>query len=179
MSILSYSSSMCALLAAGVMVLAVSCPYAGAEEDYAEVPAEIVAVRAFLDEFEGAQRRDPFKPFQLQKNVARTREPERTSLSATLESIVFNGSMPDGFAQNLSRMPRIRITGLMKVDGNMAACAEVENLGSRILHPGDRIVLEESAKDDDRAKWFIVRSIDDHGMLIELDDKQKIRGKFF
>ncbi|WP_144303272.1 hypothetical protein [Oceanidesulfovibrio indonesiensis] len=179
MSISFFSSRAHVLPAAVACLLIFPWPDAHATANQEmDVDPAVQAIHDFITEFEAMPRRDPFKPVQLQeKNVAQ--QQEKASIRSTLEGIIFDGTMPQEAAADLSRMPRIRVTGLMKVDGRIAACAEVENLGSRILHPGDRILLDESRKHEDRTKWFTVKSIDDDGMLIELDDNQKIRGKFF
>jgi len=102
----------------------------------------------------------------------------------TVREIVFDGSLrnlPSTMGSLRGRvLPRIRVRGIMEVAGRLAACAEVEDLGTVVLPANERILLSGRPSGPENAgSWFLVRIIDQTGMTIELDDGTLVQGKFF
>ena len=100
--------------------------------------------------------------------------------------VVFDGSdilLPENMRSvEWQHVPRIKVTGLIEVNGSVAACAEVSNMGMMVLRPEERVIIRcggPAKRDSREAPWFIVKSITRRNMTIELDDGTIIQGKFF
>jgi hypothetical protein len=71
-------------------------------------------------------------------------------------------------------VPSIRITGMMRAEKGVAACAVVAGLGPVILRPAQKIMIA-----DGKLSWFEVREINGREMTIVLEQGEIVRGTFF
>jgi hypothetical protein len=73
-----------------------------------------------------------------------------------------------------TRVPSIKITGMMRAEKGVAACAVVAGLGPVILRPAQKIMIA-----DGDLSWFEVREINGREMTIVLEQGEIVRGTFF
>ena len=127
----------------------------------------------------------------------RPRNPFATPVAASLtmakpngtekKEIVFDGSdldpmMLDMQSVDWDHVPRIKVTGLMEVDGKIAVCAEVGGMGMTVLRENERILICNGGRTQgsvNESPWFLVKKINKRNMTIQLDDGTVIQGKFF
>ena len=77
-------------------------------------------------------------------------------------------------------VPRVKLTGIMSVNGNQVACITVEGTGAMIVKAGDRIVIPgKQGVTNTRSAWFLVHSIEDNRITIQLDDGSFVSGRLF
>ena len=107
-----------------------------------------------------------------------TPEPDR--------EIVFDGSLQDLPVRMKSirweTVPRIRVNGVVEVNGRIQVSADVQDIGMTILRENERVLLMERAgrsSPSDEASWFMVKRITRNAMTIQLDDGTLIQGKFY
>ena len=124
--------------------------------------------------------RNPFAAPVVQK--IRTGKKESTDK----KEIVFDGSTLDIMVSNMQsvrwdHVPRIRVTGLMEVDGEIAVCADVAGIGMTVLRTNERILIGRGGTNHKpgESPWFLVKEINRRNMTIQLDDGTLIQGKFF
>ena len=103
------------------------------------------------------------------------------------KEIVFDGSSLDPMMLDMQsvdwdHVPRIKVTGLMEVDGKIAVCAEVGGMGMTVLRENERILVCNGGRKQgpvNESPWFLVKKINKRNMTIQLDDGTVIQGKFF
>jgi hypothetical protein len=162
------------LLTAAVLLTPVP-RHAAAEADPAEEPPVDTGVPVAVATQPGYTVRNPFaEPVLHQKGMPHD----------PAQDIVFDGSvrqLPSSMGSLRGRtLPRIRVRGIMEVEGRIAACAEVEDIGTVVLQANERILLSGRKPGRENAgRWFLVRVIEKTGMTIELDDGTLVQGKFF
>ncbi len=139
----------------------------------------------YLKSFDVSRKRDPFSKMvdgnELEMDTAWLHKDEQINEGADKErkpeDFRFDGRNKPNHA-SYARLPTIKVTGLMQVNGRRAVSANIQNKGVCILYENDNVVIEANAKTN-LSKSLTIKKIHLNGMTVVLDDGNEITGKFY
>jgi len=109
-------------------------------------------------------------------------EEERDPFSISIELLKKNLSEKyvNFTGEELSRfnLPRIKITGVMIFDNKAMATADIEQLGAVTLKPEEKFVFASSGAGKGSFTSFVVKEITPSELIILLEGKYEVRGRF-
>jgi len=112
--------------------------------------------------------RNPFEPPDVSRRNVKIEEKKGLRTVGGKDEVQW--TVPPG-----TEVPKIKVTGLMRAERGVAACARVTGLGAVILKPEQRVMLTG----EKGVSWFDVEEISGRELTIILDSGARVKGSFF
>ncbi len=156
-------------------------------EERNPLPVSTSDSAAYLKTFDTANKRDPFAEIGNTETAfvedtswwdeaAKDTEEADPEAQKPPDELHFDGRNKPDHA-SFARLPNIKVTGLMQVDGRRAVSAIIQNKGSVILFEGDNVVIDGARAN--LTKWLTIKKIHINQLTVVLDDGKEIKGKFY